>query len=193
MTDASRNEQETVDQQAIYREFMEAAGGPHNVASFVLRFTQDMWEDTEQEPHVRWRGHIRHVQSEEESRFVDFAHAVAFIQENLNALTASALAGKPNVGQTTVMRETFKLWEQYAASYTDMMVSAMEQTRRQSDLVWQQIEVAREQMRRMWGCSETNVQAQTVDAALENLQQQVEALTARVKQLESSLQAGKGR
>ena len=56
---------------------------PHNVASFVLRFTQDLWQDDEEDSHVRWRGHIKHVQGEGESRFTDFAEAVAFIQQNL--------------------------------------------------------------------------------------------------------------
>ena len=42
-----------------------------DVASFVLRFTQDLYEDEAGEPRVRWRGHIRHVQSDADARFTD--------------------------------------------------------------------------------------------------------------------------
>ena len=38
---------------------------PPNIASFMLRFTQEMWRDMQGEPHIRWRGHIRHVQGDQ--------------------------------------------------------------------------------------------------------------------------------
>lgn len=65
-----------------------------NIASFVLRFTQELWEDAQQEPHVRWRGHIRHVQGEEENRFTDFAEAASFMQRHLTQLTIDLLSKK---------------------------------------------------------------------------------------------------
>ena len=50
----------------------------HNVASFVLRFTQELGEAKPGEPSIRWRGHIRHVQGDEENTFTDFAEVGCF-------------------------------------------------------------------------------------------------------------------
>jgi hypothetical protein len=177
---------------APQRESKQSENKPHNIASFVLRFTQDLWEDAEHEPHVRWRGHIRHVQGEEESRFTDFAQAVAFIQQNLTQLTVDTLSGERNMSQETVMRETFKLWEQFASSYSDIMASAMEQTLKQSELIGQQIEAARTQTQKLWGYGVPSGQNQEVLDALKALQQQLEILNARVEKIEAEIQAGKG-
>ena len=41
-------------------------------ASFMLRFTQKIFNSESGEPQVQWRGNIRHVQGGEEKRFSDF-------------------------------------------------------------------------------------------------------------------------
>ncbi|HXW01388.1 MAG TPA: hypothetical protein VEC93_23460, partial [Anaerolineae bacterium] len=104
----------------------------NNIASFVLRFTQELWRDAQGEPHVQWRGHIHHVQGDEEDRFTDFAEAVVFIQRYLTELTRNALAGGRAMPQEKVLQESLKMWEQFASNYTDMMFEAMERTVKQS-------------------------------------------------------------
>lgn len=47
------------------------------IASFVLRFTQELTADTE--PLTPWRAVIRHVQSDEEAHFTQMDDALAFI------------------------------------------------------------------------------------------------------------------
>ena len=47
------------------------------IASFVLRFTQEMTSDTE--PTRPWRAVIRHVQSDEEVHFTHMQEALAFV------------------------------------------------------------------------------------------------------------------
>ena len=61
-----------------------------DIASFTMRFVQQRWKDTDGEPQLQWKGYIRHIQSDDEITFVDFSHAVQFIQEHLVALTANA-------------------------------------------------------------------------------------------------------
>lgn len=160
----------------------------NNVASFVLRFTQEMWQDAQDEPHVQWRGHIRHVQGDEEDRFTDFAEAVAFIQRYLAQLTMEAIAGGQNMNQEKVLQESFKLWEQFASSYTGMMFEAIEQTVKQSQTFKEQIDQATQRALKAWQFSGQSDQKQMVEV-LRSLQAQIEALTAKVEKLEETLQA----
>jgi hypothetical protein len=48
------------------------------IASFVLRFTQEHVSSAKS-PSSAWRGVIRHIQTEEEVRFVQMEDALAFI------------------------------------------------------------------------------------------------------------------
>lgn len=161
----------------------------HNVASFLLRFTQDLYEDADHDAHVRWRGQIRHVQGDEESRFTDFADAVAFIQRSLTDLTADSLSGAENMSQEKIFAESFKLWEQFASSYTDIMQNAMEQTLKQSALIGKQVESARAQAIKAWQIpttATTDTQREMLDM-LKEMQRHLVTLSQRVDALEEKL------
>jgi hypothetical protein len=160
----------------------------NNIASFVLRFTQELWQDAQGEPHVQWRGHIRHVQGDEEDRFTDFAEAVAFIQRYLTQLTLEALSGGQAMSQEKVLQESFKMWERFASSYTDMMFQAMEQTVKQSQTFKEQIDQATQQALKAWQLPLPSDQRQLVEA-FNSLQTQIKALTDKVEELEEALQA----
>lgn len=160
----------------------------NNIASFVLRFTQELWRDAQGEPHVQWRGHIRHVQGDEEDRFTDFAEAVAFIQRYLTQLTLEALTGGQPMNQEKVLQESFKIWEQFASSYTDMMFETMQHTVKQSEAFREQFDQAAERALKTWQLSPQPPYRELV-AALNSLQSQVETLTSKVENLEKSLQA----
>lgn len=49
------------------------------VASFVLRFTQELNADAE--PTTPWRAVIRHVQTDQEAHFTDMEEVLAFIDQ----------------------------------------------------------------------------------------------------------------
>ncbi|MCI0422650.1 MAG: hypothetical protein L0312_26095 [Acidobacteria bacterium] len=157
------------------------------IASFVLRMTQDLWQDAQGEPHVQWRGQIRHVQDEDEASFTDFADAVTFIQGHLTKLTLDNLSGGTNMEQEKVLRESFKLWEQFASTYNKMMFEAMEKTIQQSEAIKQQMDQAVERSMKTWKLPAAANPAEIL-AALDKLSAQVEALTEKVVGLEKSLQ-----
>lgn len=157
-----------------------------DVASFVVRFTQDLWQDDEGEPHVEWRGHIRHIQGDEQVRFTDFAEAVAFIQRYLMQLTQGTLESGPGekpMDQEKALQESFKLWEKFATSYSDMMFDAMEQTIQQSETVKGQMESTVQESLQAWQPSSKAESGQIIEA-IQALQAQVQALTERVDGLE---------
>jgi hypothetical protein len=159
-----------------------------DVASFVVRFTQDLWQDDEGEPHVEWRGNIRHIQGDEQVRFTDFSDAVAFIQRNLMQLTQGTLESVPGekpMDQEKTLQESFKLWEKFAASYSDMMFDAMEQTFQQSEVLKEQMETSVQESLQAWQPSSKPEPKQVLEA-LQVLQAQVEALADRVDGLEKA-------
>lgn len=159
----------------------------NNIASFVLRFTQQVWQDAEGEPHVQWRGHIRHVQGDEEDRFTDFAEAVAFIQHYLTQLTVEALSGGGAMSQERVTRESFKLWEQFASSYTDIMFQSVQQMLKQSETIKEQMAEARNRMIKAWQLPAISADAQLLETLAE-LKAQVQFLAGKVESLEKTLQ-----
>lgn len=161
---------------------------PHNIASFVLRFTQELWQDTNGEPHIRWRGHIRHVQGNEEERFTDFTQAVSFMQHFLTALTVETFAGAENMSQEKVFQESLKWWDNVAANYAKIMSQAVEQSFKQSETFREQMDEASKKMLAAWGFPVQKEQQQELVESLKALQQQIKTLADRVESLEKQLQ-----
>lgn len=159
------------------------------IASFVLRFTQELWQGKNGEPQIQWRGHIRHVQGQEEDRFTDFSEAVTFMQRNLANLTMNT-ASRKNMNQEDVLRESFKFWEDFSTVYSSMMFEAMEQSLKQSETVKQRVHDAVEQTLQAWQVApkmeEQPYQTQMM-LMLQKLHNQVETLSQKVDDLEQQL------
>ncbi len=162
----------------------------HNIASFVLRFTQELWQDANGEPHVRWRGHIRHVQGQDEGRFTDFAEAVAFMQHHLTELTAETLADGTNGSEQEerIFRESIKLWEKFASSYTGLMSKAIDQSIKRSEVFKEQVDEVKEQALKPWlFYGQSNRKQIEILNAIESLQTQLQTLTEQVSGLEATI------
>ncbi len=160
-----------------------------DIASFVVRFTQDVWEDDRGEPQVAWRGHIRHIQGEEEVRFTDFSEAVAFMQRYMKELTLGrleALSESEERDQEQPLHESFRLWEKSATGYADMMFGAMEQSMQQSESLRKQMDSAMRDSFQAWMPSSQTASGQVLET-LQALQAQVQVLAERVGNLEDAL------
>lgn len=92
------------------------------------------------------------------------------------------------MNQEKVLQESFKVWEQFAASYTDMMFETMQQTVKQSEAFREQFDQAAERALKAWQLSPQPQYGQLVEA-INLLQAQVQTLTSKVEDLEKSLQA----
>ena len=90
--------------------------------SFVIRFTQKVFNDEGGEAQVQWRGHIRHVQTGTEQRFGDFGKAIEFIQGKLADLTLQAMEDKPVEEQKSILSKSFNLWKKMAVEYPKMVI-----------------------------------------------------------------------
>ncbi|MEM9549351.1 MAG: hypothetical protein AAGA77_25490 [Bacteroidota bacterium] len=78
-------------------------------ASFMIRFTQKIFKGKDGNPGVQWRGKISHVQSGDDSSFVEFENAIAFMQEKLEDLTAASIEGKSEKEQDGILSKSFDL------------------------------------------------------------------------------------
>ena len=116
-----------------------------DIASFTMRFVQQRWKDTDGEPQLQWKGYIRHIQSDDEITFVDFSHAVQFIQEHLVALTANATSDSSESDQQAYLSESFKLWNSFLANYSNMVFSTMQSAMKQTGVIQTQVEEATRQ------------------------------------------------
>jgi hypothetical protein len=157
-----------------------------DVASFLIRFTQDLWRSPEGDPELQWRGMVRHVQGEEELGFTDFAEALQFIQAHLAQLTLNALPGGSKMDQEKALGDGFKLWEQFASSYSKMMLEAMERTLEGSEALKKQMNRAVEQTMKTWPLPGKET-GSDITAMVQELAAQVQALTEKVDQLEKKL------
>lgn len=94
-------------------------------ASFVLRFTQKIFENEQKEPEVQWRGNIRHVQGGEEKRFSEFNEVVEFIQSKLADLTIQAMGEKSPEEQKGILAKSFQLWKRMATAYPKIVLDTL--------------------------------------------------------------------
>ena len=94
-------------------------------ASFVLRFTQKVFNNDQGEPQVQWRGNIRHVQGGEEKRFSEFDDVVLFIQGKLTDLTITAMEDKSPEEQKGILAKSFDLWKRMAVAGPRMVIETI--------------------------------------------------------------------
>ncbi|GAB4579022.1 MAG: hypothetical protein Fur0022_17590 [Anaerolineales bacterium] len=178
----------------------QALNTQHQVASFLLRFTQDMWQDENGEPKVQWRGNIHHVQGDKDIPFTDFTEALLFMQKQLQDLTLQAFPAADAQMQEKMLAESFKLWEQFAASYSKMLFQAMEQTIQRSQEIQHQVGDAFTKAFEVWmppifrsekaKGPETVRDQNPVEAGVSpELVQQLATLTAQVQALSAKIEA----
>lgn len=108
-------------------------------ASFVLRFTQKIFEDENGESQVQWRGNIRHVQGGEEKRFSEFDEVVEFIQAKLADLTIQAMKDKSPEEQKGILSKSFDLWKRMTAAYPKIVMETIKDPKKQVSQIKEQI------------------------------------------------------
>ena len=111
----------------------------NETASFVLRFTQKIFEDDTGESQVQWRGNIRHVQGGEEIRFSEFDEVVDFIQKKLADLTIAAMKDKSPEEQKGILAKSFDLWKRMAAAYPKIVMDTIKDPKKQVSQIREQI------------------------------------------------------
>lgn len=100
-------------------------------ASFVLRFTQKIFNNAEGQPEVQWRGHIQHVQGGEEQRFSEFEEVSKFIQTKLADLTIQAMEDKSVEDQKGILEKSFNMWKKMAFEGPKIFIETLKDPKKQ--------------------------------------------------------------
>lgn len=168
------------------------AAKKEETASFVLRFTQKIYQNDADEPQIQWRGHIRHVQGDTEKYFKDFEEVIHFVQEKLSDLTLQAVEDKSPEEQKGILAKSFDLWKKVAADAPRLVIESIKDPRKQvanlqeqmhqvSDAIGQRIEDTIGQKLEMdeWrGASKSDFK--TMMTLLENMSEQIQALNQKL-------------
>ncbi len=152
------------------------------VVSFVLRFVR---EESGGQP-ARWRGVIKHVQSDHTADFARFGDALLFMQNHVDDAIRQAFAGPDPVAPEALFAETARLWGEMAPRYTDIMLQSMEVMLEQGRRVGESFAESMANWSQTAQQTTQDQQGQLLDV-IERLAAQVETLAAKVDDLEARL------
>lgn len=157
-------------------------------ASFVLRFTQKIFNDESGEPDVQWRGSIRHVQGGDEKRFSEFEEVTAFIQSKLAGLTLQAMENKSPEEQSGILSKSFELWKQLTIETPKrMLMETLKDPKKQVEQFQNQINQVGETIGQKleidsWKVS-SKADYKNIMQALEKMSNEITSLNKKVDQL----------
>jgi hypothetical protein len=165
-----------------------------DLVSFVLRFVREAGE----EQQARWRGVVKHVQSNTEASFSQFSEALAFMQRYVNDIAQSSFQEAAKMGQAFAdpaaysanpFAETARLWGGYMPRYTQMMVDSMNEAMATGAGMAKPVEEMVETTMAAWGMPSRAAEADQdkAAAALEAMAAQMAALSDKIASLESQL------
>lgn len=150
------------------------------VVSFMLRFVRE--ESNGQA--ARWRGVIKHVQSDDTTDFARFSDALQFMQEHVDEAIRQAFASDDKLTPERMFAETARLWGEMAPRYTDIMLQSMEVFLEQGRRVGESFA---EGLANLTVQQAAQGQQTQMIAIIERLAAQVESLAAKVDDLENRL------
>ncbi|MEM9820896.1 MAG: hypothetical protein AAF985_07480 [Bacteroidota bacterium] len=160
-------------------------------ASFVLRFTQKIFQSESGEPQIQWRGNIRHVQGGDEKRFSEFDEVVSFIRTKLADLTIQAMEDKTPEEQKGILSKSFDLWKRMAMDAPKMVIETIKDPKKQvaqfQDQIQDQINQVKDELGQKleidsWMTS-SKADYKHIVQMLEKLSGDIDALNEKVDQL----------
>ena len=99
-------------------------------ASFMVRFTQKIFEDDKGESQVQWRGKISHVQGGDQTNFAEFSEAIDFIKDKLSSLTREATKDKSIEEQEGILGKSLDIWKKLSATGAKMAIETIKDPRK---------------------------------------------------------------
>jgi len=165
-----------------------------DLVSFVLRFVREAGE----EQQARWRGVVKHVQSNSEASFSQFSEALTFMQGHVNDVAQSSFEetarmgetfGDPNAFGANPFAETTRLWGEYMPRYTQMMMDSMNEAMATGAGMTKPVEEMMESTMSAWGMPGQTTSAKQDDtaAALQAMAAQMAALNEKIASLETQI------
>ncbi len=116
-------------------------------ASFLLRFTQKIFEDEKGESNVQWRGKVSHVQGNDQRNFSEVKDAMDFIQEKLSELTLSSIEEDATTEEKEgILNKSMDIWKRMSKSYPKIVMEAIKDPKAQVTQIQEQISSKAEEL-----------------------------------------------
>ena len=110
------------------------------MASFLIRFRQMIFDNESGEPQVQWRGQIRHIQDGDEKRFSEFSEVIEFVQDKLSELTIQAMEDKSPEEQKNILTKSLNLWKKVASTAPKRLMDTIKDPKGQVAQIQEQIQ-----------------------------------------------------
>jgi len=161
-------------------------------ASFMIRFTQKLYETEEGKQDIQWRGKVSHVQSGEDQGFVEFDRAVDFMQKHLSDVTQSTIDDKPKKEQESILSKSFdmlrKFKDQAPSFVMDTIKDPMAQVGNIQGQIKEQIKDVSEDLSQKIDVDHLRMASKSdykeILSMMQSMSKQIEKLTNKVDQLE---------
>lgn len=109
-------------------------------SSFVIRFTQKIFEDNNGSPNVQWRGKISHVQGGDQKSFSEFEDAITFMQSKLKELTVASVENKSKEEKEGILSKSFDIWKRVAKTTPKLVMDVIKDPKGQVTHIQEQIQ-----------------------------------------------------
>ena len=164
-----------------------------NTSSFLIRFTQKIYEDESGESNVQWRGKISHVQGGDQTSFSDFDDAIQFMESKLGEMTEASVKDVPKQEKESVISKSFDMWKKMAKTTPKMVMDVIKDPKGQVTQLQEQIqervnsvgdEISQKIELDDWKVA-SKADYKSLVSAIQDIAQQVKALNDKVDQLSS--------
>lgn len=157
-----------------------------NTASFLLRFTQRIFEDEQGEANVQWRGKISHVQGNDQKNFVELKDAMEFIQQKLSELTLAAVEGSSPEEKEGILNKSMDIWKRLANNYPKILLEAIKDPKGQVTQIQEQLSSKAEQITNRL---DLDAYRPTSKSDIEGISEQITLLTKAVGALQKKVES----
>ena len=154
-------------------------------ASFMVRFTQNIYDDDQGKSNVQWRGKISHVQGGDQKSFVDFEEVVNFIQDRLSQLTKESVEGKSPEEQDGILMKSLDFWKKWSTEAPKIVLETIKDPKKQVAQLQDQISQVGDEIgskiEDVWRADKGDIK--TINNTLELITKQLMALDEKVNRL----------
>jgi len=162
------------------------ASKKNKTASFMLRFTQQIFEE-EGETNIQWRGSVSHVQRNEQIKFTEMDDAMEFIQERLQQMILDNTSDKSAKEQEGLLVKSLEMWKMVQKNAPKMIADAIKDPKKQVEQIQNQIsniggEISSRVEIDQWRMASRN-DFKKILSAIESLSEDVKKVNKKVNKL----------
>ena len=118
----------------------------NETTSFMVRFTQKIFEDQTGNKDVQWRGRISHIQGGDQASFTDFHDALTFMQDHLAEMTIRNTEHVAPEEQDGLLSKSFDMWKKIAKSAPQMVIETIKDPAKQVANIQKQINAVKDEV-----------------------------------------------